>query len=99
MCIRDRQEAARGAEEGQGVDVEGAADGVVGQLQQRLAGDDAGVVDEDVHVPVSYTHLPAHATGLDIVCRLSLDKKKTTNIERGITSDRKRNQQNTAEST
>ena len=61
MCIRDRgdgddvavaagdharQEAARGAKEGQGIDVEGAADALIAQLQQRLAGDDAGVVDE-----------------------------------------------------
>ena len=26
--------------------------------------------------PVSYTHLRAHETGLDIVCRLLLEKKK-----------------------
>ena len=28
--------------------------------------------------PVSYTHLRAHETVLDIVCRLLLEKKKTT---------------------
>ena len=27
-------------------------------------------------IPVSYTHLRAHATVLDLVCRLLLDKKK-----------------------
>ena len=33
------------------------------------------------HVPVSYTHLRAHETVLDLVCRLLLEKKKihTTN--------------------
>ena len=29
--------------------------------------------------PVSYTHLRAHETVLDLVCRLLLEKKKTTN--------------------
>ena len=29
-------------------------------------------------VPVSYTHLRAHETVLDIVCRLLLEKKKPT---------------------
>ena len=28
--------------------------------------------------PVSYTHLRAHETVLDLVCRLLLDKKKQT---------------------
>ena len=28
-------------------------------------------------VPVSYTHLRAHETVLDLVCRLLLEKKKT----------------------
>ena len=30
-------------------------------------------------VPVSYTHLRAHETVLDLVCRLLLEKKKQTN--------------------
>ena len=30
-------------------------------------------------VPVSYTHLRAHETVLDLVCRLLLDKKQKTN--------------------
>ena len=29
------------------------------------------------HEPVSYTHLRAHETVLDLVCRLLLEKKKT----------------------
>ena len=31
--------------------------------------------------PVSYTHLRAHETVLDLVCRLLLEKKKTMNTE------------------
>ena len=30
-----------------------------------------------IPVPVSYTHLRAHETVLDLVCRLLLEKKKT----------------------
>ena len=33
--------------------------------------------DRAGRIPVSYTHLRAHETVLDIVCRLLLDKKKT----------------------
>ena len=35
------------------------------------------------HVPVSYTHLRAHETVLDLVCRLLLEKK-TNNLYRRI---------------
>mgnify|MGYP003381537123 CR=1 FL=1 len=31
------------------------------------------------HMPVSYTHLRAHETVLDLVCRLLLEKKKINN--------------------
>ena len=31
------------------------------------------------YIPVSYTHLRAHETVLDLVCRLLLEKKKTHN--------------------
>ena len=31
---------------------------------------------ERIHTPVSYTHLRAHETVLDLVCRLLLEKKK-----------------------
>ena len=40
------------------------------QQRRLFAGDPARIL-----VSVSYTHLPAHATVLDIVCRLLLDKK------------------------
>ena len=38
---------------------------------QKLAGQ-----DKVFAVPVSYTHLRAHETVLDLVCRLLLEKKK-----------------------
>ena len=34
------------------------------------------VLDTAVEEPVSYTHLRAHETVLDLVCRLLLEKKK-----------------------
>ena len=36
--------------------------------------------EEAIKKPVSYTHLRAHETVLDLVCRLLLEKKKNTNI-------------------
>ena len=36
--------------------------------------------------PVSYTHLRAHETVLDLVCRLLLEKKKNTNTKIDITN-------------
>ena len=37
-------------------------------------------------VPVSYTHLRAHETVLDLVCRLLLDKKHTTPLSASLCS-------------
>ena len=34
--------------------------------------------------PVSYTHLRAHETVLDLVCRLRLEKKKITSTRSGL---------------
>ena len=66
MCIRDRDPARQGVH-AELVDHE-AVDGV----------GDADAVDQDDRVdPVSYTHLRAHETVLDLVCRLLLEKKKT----------------------
>src|SRR5665811_2507519 len=39
---------------------------------------EAGYVGSRGIHPVSYTHLRAHETVLDLVCRLLLEKKKTT---------------------
>ena len=44
-----------------------------GQIMARIA------ADGDGHGAVSYTHLRAHETVLDLVCRLLLEKKKTQN--------------------
>ena len=37
---------------------------------------------KDGYYPVSYTHLRAHETVLDLVCRLLLEKKKTKNKQK-----------------
>ena len=65
MCIRDRLHAERRRRQPD-------------HPRQRVH--DFGVGDElAVHalaIPVSYTHLRAHETVLDLVCRLLLEKKK-----------------------
>ena len=43
------------------------------------------VVDEFIE-PVSYTHLRAHETVLDLVCRLLLEKKKNKKSEHTLCS-------------
>ena len=65
MCIRDRPLAE--AADFVGEPDLGRVEGVAGVLQQfgGLPGN-----------PVSYTHLRAHETVLDLVCRLLLEKKK-----------------------
>ena len=68
MCIRDRRVAGRLDFTGDGeVDVFGrwAGHGAPGQVGPRRTPE-----------PVSYTHLRAHETVLDLVCRLLLEKKK-----------------------
>src|SRR5450756_1118742 len=53
-----------------------AADPVVSVLIGLLiAYSGWGVLREAVHIPVSYTHLRAHETRHDLVCRLLLEKK------------------------
>ena len=42
-------------------------------------GDSSGIDFNDSLNPVSYTHLRAHETVLDLVCRLLLEKKKNYN--------------------
>ena len=37
-----------------------------------------------MHIPVSYTHLRAHETVLDLVCRLLLEKKKKNDTKHTI---------------
>ena len=70
---------------------------LAGMAQQRLelALDVLGDVDDigDGRVAVSYTHLRAHETVLDIVCRLLLEKKKNKKTE-----EKKKKKQLTRES-
>ena len=52
--------------------------------RQRVAQDlhdSVGGLLAAVKIPVSYTHLRAHETVLDLVCRLLLEKKKKKNIK------------------
>ena len=65
MCIRDRTLQARLHDGGQVITYPQLAELV--QLQPS---------PPKVVVPVSYTHLRAHETVLDLVCRLLLEKKK-----------------------
>ena len=46
------------------------------QAEHLVAFDAADFQPEAVGTPVSYTHLRAHETVLDLVCRLLLEKKK-----------------------
>ena len=64
------------------------APGAVGAHEERLAvaadargqQRDAPLLVAGGGVPVSYTHLRAHETVLDLVCRLLLEKKKTKSV-------------------
>ena len=66
MCIRDsilrQQRAAR-------------AGGEAVTVGRHRGAEVGGQVGDGT--PVSYTHLRAHETGLDLVCRLLLEKKNT----------------------
>ena len=42
----------------------------------RGKGNQQAEIEDEVAAPVSYTHLRAHETVLDLVCRLLLEKKK-----------------------
>mgnify|MGYP003380896484 CR=1 FL=1 len=70
MCIRDRHVG-----DGDVAFLHGGDDLVtLGLLDAGVVGaltDEQGLLD-----PVSYTHLRAHETVLDLVCRLLLEKKK-----------------------
>ena len=65
MCIRDRPKVAR------------TAGHLFGRMQRYVSEVKADINREvDASEPVSYTHLRAHETVLDLVCRLLLEKKK-----------------------
>ena len=65
MCIRDRMEEALEAIAGDFFKSTHKVGGVHGLVSVGLQ-----------VMPVSYTHLRAHETVLDLVCRLLLEKKK-----------------------
>ena len=65
MCIRDRDRCGGDAATAIEVLARGA-DGV----------EACAPLDPDGAAPVSYTHLRAHETVLDLVCRLLLEKNK-----------------------
>ena len=66
MCIRDR---ARAGEQGKGF-------AVVADEVRKLA-ERSSLATKEITGSVSYTHLRAHETVLDLVCRLLLEKKKS----------------------
>mgnify|MGYP003381582930 CR=1 FL=1 len=51
-----------------------------GEEQQQRGNEDHRRQGQRV-IPVSYTHLRAHETVLDLVCRLLLEKKKNKNLK------------------
>ena len=58
-------------------DVAGSLRSVVDSIQLIATGEvEAKVIGSGVGDAVSYTHLRAHETVLDLVCRLLLEKKK-----------------------
>mgnify|MGYP003381628298 CR=1 FL=1 len=71
MCIRDR--VANNAAE-QYVELFGRSAGNRGRTVRALVGLEP--------IAVSYTHLRAHETVLDLVCRLLLEKKKNKHEEK-----------------
>ena len=70
MCIRD---SVRRVDAAVGLHMVGAA--VIADHGVEHRGNRIGVD------PVSYTHLRAHETVLDLVCRLLLEKKKKQTLD------------------
>ena len=81
MCIRDSagvDPATGEVRAGAAVEGAGSADGAAADWQPRRATitDDIAPDEMTPAKAVSYTHLRAHETVLDLVCRLLLEKKK-----------------------
>ena len=76
----DRSSAASDVYKRQGVYVEEVDRG--SKPIEAVGTNTVGFLGESMMGPVtvSYTHLRAHETVLDLVCRLLLEKKKTKNI-------------------
>ena len=76
----DRSSAASDVYKRQAEGSEGLVVGVAGVASVVVQGAGAGAGLQGAEGPsVSYTHLRAHETVLDLVCRLLLEKKKTSN--------------------
>ena len=60
-----------------GISVKSWMDSRSTNLKAKVGGFNGRKLQKDDHVSVSYTHLRAHETVLDLVCRLLLEKKKT----------------------
>ena len=73
MCIRDRLSEA-------GLSAQGLLDVVTANMEGALR---SVSVSRGID-PVSYTHLRAHETVLDLVCRLLLEKKNKDNLHTSL---------------
>ena len=73
MCIRDRDYAESGNINTDLTALRDLADGALDEVH----------IARDLY-PVSYTHLRAHETVLDLVCRLLLEKKKIRRLTRQL---------------
>ena len=70
MCIRDRLKA------GEVISRVEAPRGELFYYIRSTGGESPDRIKVRTPTPVSYTHLRAHETVLDLVCRLLLEKKK-----------------------
>eukprot|EP00656_Telonema_subtile_P023666 TRINITY_DN2522_c0_g1_i1.p1 TRINITY_DN2522_c0_g1~~TRINITY_DN2522_c0_g1_i1.p1 ORF type:complete len:507 (-),score=137.58 TRINITY_DN2522_c0_g1_i1:36-1556(-) len=83
-AIAEQAEAASVTPMGSPVETEPVVAAVAAEVEHPIESVAAGAAEEcaaesaDTAEPVSYTHLRAHETVLDLVCRLLLEKKKKT---------------------
>ena len=74
----DRSSAASDVYKRQDVHYGIGSDGILLKVPSYKANFGLRILNPDGSEAVSYTHLRAHETVLDLVCRLLLEKKKTT---------------------
>mgnify|MGYP003379916545 CR=1 FL=1 len=91
MCIRDSAKAAEADAAAAKASLDALVAKQIGfaaEVESRKAAEQAQLAEAEAEQqrlqtlliePVSYTHLRAHETVLDLVCRLLLEKKKTHN--------------------
>mgnify|MGYP003381627240 CR=1 FL=1 len=85
MCIRDRN--TLGVQELQAV-------AFTMEMQDGQMRSDFTILHPEK--PVSYTHLRAHETVLDLVCRLLLEKKKKTRTKSALSDNEEITRQSTS---